>query len=128
MAVPISQGNEPLGATARWRAPEPLQGMPQGHVHVCLTPLLDGIQSVEDWRLRVQKATGANFCKIETADGRTLDGYAVPPRGLDNNACAILFHANAMICLDMALWAKWYRSVIHRHCTCTCATPTCIYY
>jgi len=67
-----------------------------------------GIQSVEDWRLRVQKATGADFCKIETADGRTLDGYSVPPRGLDNNACAILFHANAMICLDMALWAKWY--------------------
>jgi len=69
-----------------------------------------GIHSVDDWRLRVQKATGAVFFNrgIPTADGRFLDGYSVPPRGLDNRACVILFHANAMICLDMALWAKWY--------------------
>lgn len=66
------------------------------------------IHTVDDWRMRVQKATGAHFLTIPTLDGRTLDGYMVAPRGLDNNACAILFHANAMICLDMALWAKWY--------------------
>eukprot|EP00658_Telonema_sp_P-2_P029512 TRINITY_DN2244_c0_g1_i10.p1 TRINITY_DN2244_c0_g1~~TRINITY_DN2244_c0_g1_i10.p1 ORF type:complete len:334 (+),score=90.18 TRINITY_DN2244_c0_g1_i10:185-1186(+) len=68
------------------------------------------IHTVDDWRGRVQKATGANFVSVPTADGRTLDAFYVQARGggIDNKACAILFHANAMISLDMALWAKWY--------------------
>eukprot|EP00658_Telonema_sp_P-2_P029515 TRINITY_DN2244_c0_g1_i2.p1 TRINITY_DN2244_c0_g1~~TRINITY_DN2244_c0_g1_i2.p1 ORF type:complete len:161 (+),score=32.13 TRINITY_DN2244_c0_g1_i2:185-667(+) len=49
------------------------------------------IHTVDDWRGRVQKATGANFVSVPTADGRTLDAFYVQARGggIDNKACAI---------------------------------------
>jgi len=72
-----------------------------------------GLANGLDWCERVERATGGTLQhKLPTGDGRFLQSLWVeawaPGRTKTCNAVAVIFHANAMLCLDMASWAKWY--------------------
>jgi len=80
-----------------------------------------GLSNGEEWRERVEKATCGAFVRVPTQDGREIDGIFIeawPDRRLQEvNAVAVVFHANAMLNLDMASWGKWYaQRGIHALC------------
>lgn len=67
--------------------------------------------SPEDWKAAIINYVEGSDLRhaIVTADGRALDALWVPSSGRRRGLTAVLFHANAMVGLDMFNYAEWYR-------------------
>mmetsp|Transcript_25686 Transcript_25686/g.57604 ORF Transcript_25686/g.57604 Transcript_25686/m.57604 type:complete len:254 (+) Transcript_25686:781-1542(+) len=67
--------------------------------------------TAETWRAAAVRNCGGRAVKIRTADGRLLSALWCRANGAvvtELAAAAVVFHANAMLSLDMAEYAKWY--------------------